>query len=61
MDSVKEGKLHAVTLQSAETDGALPVEVAVDYFNGLEIQPIRYLPKKIITKENVDNFYPPQW
>jgi len=61
MDYVKEGKLHAVTLQSAETDGALPVEVAVDYFNGLEIQPIRYLPKKIITKENVDNFYPPQW
>ena len=61
MDLVKAGKLHAINLQSAETDGALPIEIAVDFFNGQEIQPIKYLPKGIITKENVENYYPPQW
>ena len=61
MNFIRQGKLHAVNLQSAETDGALPMEVAVDYFNGLAVQPIRYLPKEIITIENVDSFLPPQW
>ena len=61
LDFVQQGKLHAINLQSAETDGALPVEVAIDYFNGLDIQPIRFMPKGIITRENVEDYLPAQW
>jgi ribose transport system substrate-binding protein len=42
MDYIKEGKLHAETYQSAEGDGALPVEMAIDWWNGLQIEPIKY-------------------
>jgi len=61
LDFVKEGKVYATTYQSAETDGALPVAMALDYFNGIEFAPVTYLPNKLITRENVDRFYPPQW
>jgi len=61
MDLVKEGKLYAITYQTAEGDGALAVKTAADWFNGKTIEPVRYLPKKLITKENVDSFYPQQW
>jgi len=61
MDLVKEGKLDAITYQTAEGDGALAVKTAADWFNGKEIEPVRYLPKHIITIDDVDNFYPPQW
>jgi ABC-type sugar transport system substrate-binding protein/AraC-like DNA-binding protein len=56
MRLVKEGKLTAITFQPAQADGALPMKVAVDWFNGLEIQPINYLPRLVITRENVDDF-----
>ncbi len=61
LDLIKEKKLHAITMQSAETDGALPIELAIDYFNGLEIMPVKYMPVQIITIDNVEKFYPPQW
>lgn len=61
MDLIKEGKLFAITYQTAEGDGALAVATAADWFNGKEIEPVRYIPKKMITIENVDDFYPPQW
>ncbi|MGA2380306.1 MAG: helix-turn-helix domain-containing protein [Spirochaetia bacterium] len=32
------------------------MKIAADWFNGLDIQPINYLPKHIITRENVDDF-----
>ncbi|MFP4561710.1 MAG: sugar ABC transporter substrate-binding protein [Spirochaetia bacterium] len=61
MDLVKEGKLYAITYQTAEGDGALAVQTAADWFNGKEIPPVKYLPKHIITQEDVEDFYPPQW
>ena len=61
MDQVKEGKLFAITFQTAEGDGALAVKTAADWFNGKTLEPVRYLPQKLITKANVDQFYPPQW
>ncbi|MFZ2913482.1 MAG: sugar ABC transporter substrate-binding protein, partial [Rectinemataceae bacterium] len=61
MDLVKAGKLFAITFQTAEGDGALTVATAADWFNGKAIEPVRYLPKQLITKANVDQFYPPQW
>jgi ABC-type sugar transport system substrate-binding protein len=61
MDLVKEGKLFAITSQTAEGDGALAVQTAADWFNGKKIPPVKYLPKHIITKADVEEFYPPQW
>lgn len=61
LDGVKEGKIHAITFQSAEGDGALAIESAIDWFNGLNIVPIKYLPAEIITKENAEYYYPAQW
>ena len=60
-DLVSNGCRHAITLQSAEADGALAMEVAVDWFNGIDIKPLYYLPMEVITAENVREYYPPQW
>ena len=60
-DAVKAGEAQAITFQSAEADGALAVEIAIDWFNGIEIPPIRYLSVHIITKEDVEDYYPAQW
>jgi len=54
---LKDGFIDAITFQSAELDGALPVQVAVDWFNNLIVPGIKYLPTHILTKENVDEFF----
>ena len=62
MDFIKAGSLHAVTYQSAEADGALPMKLAADWFCGKEIaKPVYYLPKHVITRDDVDKFMPAQW
>ena len=62
MDFIKAGSLHAVTYQSAEADGALPMKLAADWFCGRPIaKPVYYLPKHVITKDDVDTFMPAQW
>jgi ribose transport system substrate-binding protein len=33
----------------------------VEWFEGKELEPVRYLPKHIITQKDVDDFMPPQW
>ncbi len=61
MDSVKEGDALAISYQSAEGDGALALYTAVRWFNGETIDPVNYLPKHIITKDDVENYMPAQW
>ena len=62
MDFIKAGALHAVTYQSAEADGALPMKIAADWFCGKEItRPVYYLPKHVITSKDVDQYMPAQW
>jgi ABC-type sugar transport system substrate-binding protein len=61
MDLVKAGKLYAITYQTAEGDGALSMQTAADWFDGKTIPPRRNLAQHIITKADVDQFYPPQW
>ena len=56
MQLVKDGDLQAITFQSAQADGALAMKIAADWFAGLEIPAIVYLPKHIITRKNVDDF-----
>jgi methyl-accepting chemotaxis protein/ABC-type sugar transport system substrate-binding protein len=60
-DLVHDGRIKAITWQSAEADGALAMEMAIDWFNGLDIEPIRYLPMRLITRKNVAEYYPAQW
>jgi methyl-accepting chemotaxis protein/ABC-type sugar transport system substrate-binding protein len=61
LDLMKAGKVHGIRWESAEADGALALETAIDYFNGLEVAPIRYLPARVIAPSEVDSFYPAQW
>jgi ribose transport system substrate-binding protein len=61
MDAVKAGTVTAITYQSAEADGAVVTKMAADWFNGVEVEPVRYLPKHIITKDDVDQYMPAQW
>lgn len=59
---IKQGKVYAVTYQSAEGDGALPLEIAARWFRGEKIdRPIYYLKKHVITAKDVDQFLPAQW
>jgi len=61
MQAIQDGVLYAETYQSAMGDGALAVKTAADYFNGKDVPPVRYLPKHIITAEDVEKFLPAQW
>jgi ABC-type sugar transport system substrate-binding protein len=61
MDLVKDGKLFAITYQTAEGDGALAAQTAADWFNGKGYPIRKNLAQHIITKADVDRFYPPQW
>jgi ABC-type sugar transport system substrate-binding protein len=61
MDSIKAGDALAISYQSAEGDGALAVYSAARWFNGEILEPVTYLPKHIITREDVDEFMPAQW
>jgi len=61
MDSVKAGDALAITYQSAEGDGAIAVHAAAEWFEGKQLEPVRYLPKHIITQADVDDFMPAQW
>ncbi len=56
MQLVKDGGLHAITFQSAQADGALAMKIAADWFAGLDVPPIVYLPTHIITRKNVEDF-----
>lgn len=61
MDGVKEGKILAINYESPAACAATAIKTVADWFNGKQIERAVYLPPVIITKENVDQFYPPQW
>jgi ribose transport system substrate-binding protein len=62
MKLVKNGQLQAITYQSAESDGAVPIKLAATWFSGKPIdKPVYYLKKMIITKENAKQYLPAQW
>ncbi len=61
MDLVKSGDLLAINYQTAEGDGAAVCYSMAKWFAGQEVPAIGYLAQDIITKANVDGFYPPQW
>ena len=61
MDSVAAGDALAITYQSAEGDGALAVHTAARWFAGEEIAPVVYLPRHVITRNDVARYMPAQW
>ncbi len=61
MDGVKAGKILAINYESPAACAATAIKVAADWFNGKKVERAVYLPPVIITKENVESFYPPQW
>jgi len=56
LEFVKDGSLKAITYQSPVMDGMLAVRTAADWFNGLAVEPIRYLPARIVTAADADSF-----
>ncbi len=58
---VGKGILDSIHYQPPEGDGALAMKAAVDWFSGLELPPMIYLPYDIVTKENLSAFLPAQW
>lgn len=60
-DAVRQEWCQGLTYQTAEGDGALALQTAADWFNGKDVDPVVYLPRKIITPDNVEDFSPAQW
>jgi AraC-like DNA-binding protein/ABC-type sugar transport system substrate-binding protein len=56
LESLKSGRVHALTFKSPALDGAFPIQLAVDWFNGLNICEFKYLPVHVITRSDVDEF-----
>lgn len=61
LDAVRAGDAFAITMQSANSDGAVAAAMGAKWFNGEDIKRISYLKQQIITSDNVEEFYPPQW
>ncbi|MCP4401948.1 MAG: substrate-binding domain-containing protein [bacterium] len=61
MENIKAGLMYAETYQNPEKDGAVAVKTAADWLNGKEIPPVVYMPKHVITPEDVENFMPGSW
>jgi AraC-like DNA-binding protein len=53
---VKDGTLKAITYQSPELEGMLAIRTAADWFSGIAVEPIRYLPAVILTDADADSF-----
>ena len=56
-----KGTVDSITYQSPEGDGALALKAAVDWFSGLELDPLIYLPYEIVRGDNLRNYLPAQW
>ncbi len=61
LEMAKTGKCRGIRWESAEADGAIAIETAVNWFNGLIVEPIRYLPMHTITSKDADDYLPAQW
>ncbi len=53
---LKSRSLAILSYQSPELDGSLPVQVAADWFSGLSVDPMIYLPVRILTAQRVEHF-----
>ncbi len=56
LELLKQGKVEALTYQSAAVDGSIAMETIIDWFEGVPVEPIRYLPQYIIHREEASDF-----
>jgi AraC-like DNA-binding protein/ABC-type sugar transport system substrate-binding protein len=56
LHSLKAGNVDAITFKSPAIDGSLPIQLAADWFSGLLVDTIRFMPTHIITKIDVDEY-----
>jgi ABC-type sugar transport system substrate-binding protein len=61
LDAVRDGNAYAITMQSANSDGAVVAAMGARWLNGEKIPRFTYLKQHIITTDDVETFYPPQW
>ncbi len=61
LDLVGKGQVDSISYQSAEGDGALALKAAADWFSGLDLDPIIYMPIGTITRDNLRDYLPAQW
>lgn len=56
LELIQQGKLHASSFQSPVFDAETAIQTISDWFEGLTIEPIRYLPKHIVTDKDASDF-----
>ncbi|MDC7233971.1 MAG: substrate-binding domain-containing protein [Spirochaetales bacterium] len=56
LELIMENKLHASSFQSPVFDAETAIQTITDWFEGLTIEPIRYLPKHIVTRKDAPDF-----
>ncbi len=56
LELLDRGKLKALSYQSAAVDGSVAMENIVDWFEGVPVEPVRYLPKCIAKPEEAREF-----
>lgn len=56
IELILEGKLKATAYQSPLVDGEIAMQTIIDWFEGVPIEPVRYLPKHIITEKDASEF-----
>jgi ABC-type sugar transport system substrate-binding protein/AraC-like DNA-binding protein len=54
---LKQGKVGALCLKSPIVEGATAIKAGVDWFEGLSIPPMLFLPKHIMTRDDVDELF----
>jgi len=60
-DMIIKGKCHGTSWTSPEADGAIALESAYNWFNGIKVDLIHYLPIKVLTQRDIKNYLPAQW
>jgi len=56
MELIMKNELYASSYQSAVIDGETAIQTIIDWFEGLPVEPVRYLPKHIVTAEDASDF-----
>jgi len=56
LELIRDGALYAAAYQSAAVDGNTAMQTVIDWFEGVPVEPIRYLPRYIITRDEVTDF-----
>ena len=56
LELIVKGQLQAAAYQSPLIDGEIAMQTVIDWFDGVPVEAVRYLPKHIITKDDALEF-----